>query len=248
MGAQEALTALVTRTVDPEPLHEDLRPYVHYTRDGTWQILSHKLVQQIPYHPSLNAQINGFYHHKQQAVAQALQGKNWSQYIWLHERPWRWGALEAVVPRIAKDEEYWRLFKQVWVDSENIWQNKRIIRTLLRRSSGRDLLMDAPLKAELKVRIDPATGRIPVWRGAGPKNTRGYSWTLDRDRAVWFAYRLRPASEPAMLVSGVVRLEQIIAYIMDRGEDEVIIEPGRVQNTICQELEPEERGIKEGVT
>jgi hypothetical protein len=65
-----------------------------------------------------------------------------------------------------------------------------------------------------------------IYRGiAGDKHRRpsGYSWTLSLDVACWFATRF-DLPKPSVLVSEILR-DDILAYVGDRGEGELICRP-----------------------
>ncbi len=63
--------------------------------------------------------------------------------------------------------------------------------------------------------------RIPLTMGA----TDGISWTLDREKAEWFATRF---TEDGVVYSAKVKSNDILYYISDRGEKEVIVDPKRL--------------------
>ena len=57
----------------------------------------------------------------------------------------------------------------------------------------------------------------------------GFSWTLDKARARWFAGRLRTDDHPdPKIVSGYVAREHVIAYITSRDEQEIVVLPEHV--------------------
>jgi hypothetical protein len=56
----------------------------------------------------------------------------------------------------------------------------------------------------------------------------GYSWTLDRDRALWFAKRFALLHGKARLATAIVPRTCIIALLDERGEHEVIVVPEQI--------------------
>ena len=81
------------------------------------------------------------------------------------------------------DKEYGKLLVDVWIDSENIWQNLELWGELWNEATRRHA-MDAKERKALNALPD----EITIYRGAGEKYTlNGMSWTLDRDKAIWFA-------------------------------------------------------------
>lgn len=87
----------------------------------------------------------------------------------------------------------------------------------------------------------PADGQLTIYRGvAGPRATRrvrGLSWTLDLDRACWFAARLY-LDDPA-IYSAKVRPDEVFFYTDGRGEQEVVARPRACQRLDfhCEEIE-----------
>lgn len=72
---------------------------------------------------------------------------------------------------------------------------------------------------------------IKVYRGIGSKSLKnGYSYTLNWDIARFFAYRLSSSADCVQILEGYVQKNDIIEYITDRGEEELLILPEKVFN------------------
>jgi hypothetical protein len=64
---------------------------------------------------------------------------------------------------------------------------------------------------------------VKVWRGIRHrKSFNGLSWTLDRDKAVWFANRLRNGRQKSLLIEGEVNKKDVLAYFAGRDESEIV--------------------------
>jgi hypothetical protein len=70
----------------------------------------------------------------------------------------------------------------------------------------------------------------------------GISWTLDRERAEWFARRFSNEHWPGVVITGQVKRERIIALINDRQEREVVVFPRYVYNRAVGRLAPRPAG------
>ena len=70
--------------------------------------------------------------------------------------------------------------------------------------------------------------RLTIYRGVHIKKgtLRGLSWTLDRERAEWFANRW--AKRRPYLVEAEVLKSDVRAYFLDRNEAEIIVLPNRL--------------------
>lgn len=68
---------------------------------------------------------------------------------------------------------------------------------------------------------------ITVYRGTGKgaKHLLGLSWTLDYEKAKWFATRW---GRKGVLYKGVIRKENVLAYFSRRSESEVVIDVGKL--------------------
>ena len=204
-----------------EPLNPALRPYII---EGTplGQMINHPLIQEIAYRKELNAFINERYRHKLAALDQAIRERAWMSVICLHERPYRLNALLGHAGHM-NHVEYWEAVGYAWTDSENIWQNYEHWRSLWEcpRPSKHSCMGD-----------DEQTGlaKLPqvmtVYRGIHAKGIskrgkrKGLSWTLDREKARWFASRWK--QEPQKILEGTVKKSHVHAHFLGRGELEIV--------------------------
>jgi hypothetical protein len=215
-GVPDDFMALVT---SDEPLHPDLLAY--YTEDGAvGASLSHPLVYMIAgVRPGL---ANHVYQQKTDALDRAMAAGNWHRFVYLHERPWRLTAFMSLdADGWLGDEDYWRLLGSIWTDSENIWQMRdEWIEVLSSDRPGREFLMDEDDQREYDVLPDTLT----VYRGAARNvNEDGLSWTLDYEKASWFAQRRRRRTDAPLVVHGTVAKTDAIAVFHSRDEYEVVI-------------------------
>jgi hypothetical protein len=196
--------------------------------------IKHPLVFSIMHHEVLNATMNAMLRQKQKAVEAALREQRYSSYIILHERPWRFEAFSRVADLIPQDE-YWILLREVWTDSENIWQNEAEWREVL--------TSDAPHQERIMELDDyrqlldmPDT--IIIYRGFHAEGRHmGLSWTIDREKAEWFAMRFQHC-EPTVF-GGAVSRHDVIAYLTSRGEDEIIVLPENVRMMRPVQISPQ---------
>jgi hypothetical protein len=209
-----------------ERLDPDLLPYVCQggLRDP---LLHHPLVIQ-GYAEAQNKSINDLYHHKKQACEAARASGDWSQFIDLHERPYRCSAFKAVMDQMT-DTEYWTLLGDIYTDSENLSQWSADLRTLLGSPRAeREQFMPEADRDELG-KIVARGWEITAYRGYSMRKLRGWSWTVSKARAVWFARR--STDRGARVAEATVRTVDIIAYLGERGEQELVLDPTRIKVT-----------------
>jgi hypothetical protein len=205
--------------------------------------LQHPLVYDVPYFPQLNARLNQMLAQKQVALTRGKKERNWQSYVWLHERPWRMEALLGIKKQITDDAVYWQLVSDVWIDPEDQWQwGDRSTRQLFNRPQ-KDLMMTPTERDTLAYLPDSLT----VYRGIHGNGSRsnGWSWTIDRDRAEWFANRWQASGRELRILSALAHKSDVIAYLDRRGESEIVIDPRSLQNIEeLETLEPESQTLE----
>lgn len=217
---------------NPPDLDSDLVPYIHTELSGL-VCLKHPLVFEVPYSEMLNGRINTYYAAKQEAVQAAEAAENWSQYIWLHERPYRLGAFYGIRDLLS-DEDYWSYLSMIWQDTENMWQEIWTWHQCLEsdRAGRSEFFMD---EDDRKV-LDSLPDYFPIYRGTSEGLPPGLSWTINRERAEWFARRFIRAGKKPFLLSGFVAKGDVIAYLGGRNEEEIVTRFQAIQDIHKTEL------------
>ena len=198
----------------PAKLDERLEQY--YSVQNGIPMIKHPLCFSIFHTEAMNHRMNQYLNYKLEATEEALERKEYETFIFLHERPYR---LEAFmeVERNLSDEDYWKILGEVWTDSENIWQNKHVWAVLfMSQRSGRENFMNEE-ERELFEKL-PET--LTIHRGYQPrKNKTGFSFTLDKKKAEWFADRFFKDGD---VVTKKVQKSKVFAYLTRRNESEII--------------------------
>lgn len=74
--------------------------------------------------------------------------------------------------------------------------------------------------------VSDLSGVVTIYRGVGSEKYRdGISWTLDREKAEWFATRF---TDNGIVYSAKVKSKDILYYISERGEEEIIVDPKKL--------------------
>lgn len=215
-----------------EELDPELQPYVHDTGASGWTVLQHPLVYQVPH--VNNGLANLTLRAKKRELERAVHGQGWHTYVWLHERPHRFDAMMRVFNNYGIDElKRLDLIRSVWIDSENIWQHYDEWRELLSETDTQWLMFDNE-----RERLRSLPDVVPIYRGAlAEVNEDGLSYTLDQDRARWFARRFGNAheGEEPIVIHAEVPRDKILALFETRNEDEVIVLPESLKIIAYQE-------------
>jgi hypothetical protein len=198
----------------------ELRGYLVNTPAGT--MVQHPFAHTFLY--SEPESINNTYLAKVRDANRAFRKGNWTSYVFIHEKPYRLPALLEAIEWGLTGKEYWELVGQVWVNSENIHQYAREWRDVW---SAEDLDRGAIMDEEEQKTFAALPDIVTVYRGTlYPKARIKLSWTLDQERAEWFARRFYRNGHVLM---GEVRKEDIKACFS--GEAEVVALRVRVVGT-----------------
>jgi len=197
-----------------EPLHPELQARLR--TDINFPMVSHPLYVGFSEPAGL---VNAQFEACKQAVAAALDAREWQRYIGLHARPYRLDALVDAIDGGLDDKPalYWEMVSWVWTDSENNYQSlHEWIEIWNSGVPDRHLVMNDDDRATLEALPEV----LKVWRGVScDEAIEGLSWTLDRDKAVWFAQRY---SGSPQLVEGRVQKADVCAYFSNRSEAEIV--------------------------
>ena len=151
----------------------------------------------------------------------ASQGK-WGSYIFRHERPYRLDKLVEVLPLLddMSPEDYWEIVGNVWDDSESPCShasNRECWRIIWEQSDvpARQCAAD---DAELFAELDD---EIVIYRGG---EHIGMSWTLDLEKAQWFAKRNADFNKEVKTVRrATVSKSDVNWFTSGRGESEIVV-------------------------
>lgn len=114
--------------------------------------------------------------------------------------------------------DWLRLLGDQWSGCDNIYQFKAELRRILgTRGPINELMTEEELVVYQGL---PAT--ITIYRGCGPKNINGASWSLARDVASAFPFFMRYLTERPLLITATVAKERVLAVKLDREEAELI--------------------------
>lgn len=165
-------------------------------------------------------------------VEQALDAGKWFSYLFLHRRPYRLDKLIEVIDDYYYDyvpPKLWKVIGHVWRDTESVWTNKISWREIWENEdrSARKFAMSTYERKYLARQPE----QLIVYRGVEDKAfVEGFSWTLDRGRAEWFARRWGTGTGQCYVAAGQVGRGDIIAYFKDRKEREIVVFPENVKN------------------
>jgi hypothetical protein len=155
---------------------------------------------------------------KQERLKEFENDKNFESYLFLIEKPFRVTSFSELVKqnkikRLSK--KYWKILSFLWTDSENIFQNKELWDDLLKDKTNSHFFMS---KKDLNF-FNSLENEFMVYRGYTHWEN-GYSYSLDKERAVFFANRF---GQNGKVKEMLVKKEDVFAYTNSREENEIII-------------------------
>lgn len=209
-------------------LCDELKSCLH-TADNGMKWLMHPFIHQ-PYFELEAAHYNDMLKVKRAHAREAFEQGDWIRFVFVHERPYRSDALIEVLPEIDDPAAWWALVASIWTDSENIWQTV---------DEWREIFENAPegtMTAKLALEsLDKLPDVLTVYRGTCAPDGMGcgMSWTLDREKAVWFARRLHipEKHDHPRVITGTVEKRHVLGYMIERGEEEIVALPEHVTVT-----------------
>tara|TARA_B110000483_G_scaffold81538_1_gene101370 strand:+ start:1087 stop:1827 length:741 start_codon:yes stop_codon:yes gene_type:complete len=167
---------------------------------------------------------------KQGQLDEAISQQNWDKVFMLIEKPFRLSWLEENIDLIKDDKQYYNFLKDAYMMTEfpmNGFSNYRDLLHLLYAKDNPKLMMD---KEELKL-LNSLPNEVKIWRGVKvddvlDEDNIGLSFTLNKDKAIWFAERFSQAGvSQAILIEAVVNRFDILSIFLNRDEEEVIVNP-----------------------
>lgn len=209
------LNELMAVVGNRQKLHPDLEATM--TKSDTFWMIQHPLMHTI-YTPGFESLINESYRGKQEALADAIER---GEYVFiitcLINKPHRLDAFLQYQDNLT-DLQYWRAAGEIWTTMEFMhYDLERWDQVFDSDRSERDSIMNQQEQDELL----SLPRMIEIYRGGSES---GYSWTLDRKTAEWFAARYGHNHD---IHTRKVPNKDVIALLNHRGEHEIIWRPYR---------------------
>lgn len=133
-------------------------------------------------------------------------------------------------------EDFASLFREIWVLSENPNNDvnvplKEIVNWL--KNYPKDLFMED----EEKQFYDSLPDTFTVYRGVSKnRNPFGLSYTIDKDKAIWFQERFKDDKNPGYLIELEVSKDNTFFYLNNRDEKEILVDSFKYKKQINQQV------------
>jgi len=154
--------------------------------------------------------------------------RDWGKYFFTLANHERAAALLDLFHHTNRPSRLWRHVNDVWSMSNSISADENLWDEIWEHSYRRDGTLRRCHRFVMRAADRRTFGALPetvmVYRGCNSMSAAyGYSWTLDRSVAEFFAHRVSLASgEPLVAIAAVPRWF-ILAYFNEREEQEIVV-------------------------
>lgn len=158
-----------------------------------------------------------------------VEAKDVFHIFWMITKPYK-ATFFKYINKYLSNEDFSKILIDIWVSCEfqsldvNVSMNdflkwfKRIDKNIVMNDEEKTYFKSLPEKVE-------------IFRGVQDIQFKnGISWTSNKDCAIWFAERFKRSNSKSILLSTKVNKNDILLYTNCRGEDEVIINPFKLEN------------------
>lgn len=150
---------------------------------------------------------------------------DWESAIFSVERPYRPRFLTQMIESYGISPLY-SVISAVWTDTETVhddWETWVYIWTEVEAAKGSDGSHELMTEDEGRF-FAKLPSRFVVYRGFNVEEGEcGWSWTLDRTKAEWFARRLADADAQPRVATMKIRKAHALAYFAGRNEAEIVV-------------------------
>ncbi len=178
---------------------------------------------------------------KQELLDEAINQENWDEVFMIIEKPYRLSWLEENYDLITDEKAYYEFLKDAYIESEfpmvGFYEYEDLLKLFWHKNYPK-LMMD---KDELGF-YNQLPQEITIWRGIRvveelDEENVGFSFTLDKERAEWFAKRFsQDGKGTPMLIEAKVKKDKILSVFLNRGEEEVLVSPDNIEVVSIQEI------------
>lgn len=202
-----------------ENLHPDLEKFKDTV--ANMPSIRHPLLYSIPHFDQMNAYVNYRYAFLKEQLQKALESNDIFRIVHMYERPYRLNAFIEHVKNDCSPKNYWKMVGELYTDCENIYQNVDEWENVLFNESPK-LNLRAFMQAENYKLYKALPDQLTIYRGTKDDYWQGFSWTLDKEKAKWFALRWKMAEEHGFVTEAQVNKSFILGHFAGRGESEIV--------------------------
>ncbi|MBR5596647.1 MAG: hypothetical protein IKW30_04480 [Lachnospiraceae bacterium] len=134
--------------------------------------------------------------------------------------------------KVITDQECADAVYNIWTTQERFHDCGMTKTKLIKFMKMADKEISLPDNIELLSDNDMVT----IYRGVRINDYKGLSWTVDKQRAEWFAKRFGINGENGYVFTGQIKKKDIIAFFDSRNEVEIVCDYRKVKDIQCEEI------------
>jgi hypothetical protein len=116
------------------------------------------------------------------------------------------------------------LLGEIWCDCHDIGIHKDSLLHVFNKRLPRPWgTVSELMDAEERLAFQALPDQITIYRGCGPHNKHGLSWSLSREVAAGFPFNYRYRTDPAILLTATINKNIAAALKLGRDEQEIVI-------------------------
>lgn len=128
-----------------------------------------------------------------------------------------------MISEFLSDKDFGELFSEIWVTSENPNDDVNVdleeCIDFFTQANKKYLMNEDEYKYYKSL-----PEKITVYRGVSKgRNPKGLSYTLDKDKAIWFQNRFADENNKGFLIEKMINKSNVLAYYDRRGESEIVL-------------------------
>ena len=171
--------------------------------------------------------------YRQDQLAKIDDAKNLFQCIHIINKGNRFDYLNFLHKyEVITDQECADMVYSIWTMQERFYECGMAKTKLIRFMKIADKEISLPDSIEQLSDDDMVT----IYRGVRVNNYKGLSWTIDKQRAEWFAKRFGINGEKGYVFAGLIKKKDIIAFFDSRNEEEVVCDYRKIKDIQCEEI------------
>jgi hypothetical protein len=147
-------------------------------------------------------------------------------HYWLYKN---YGSHERlpVLLEVAEEmesEDFVRLLGELWSGFDNVGVYRYDLLWAIRdRGWNFESTIPEMMSPEEKAAFKALPELITIYRGCGPRNKNGFSWSLNRKIAATFPFIQRYWTDQPTLLTATISKHRAASLKLDRGEEEIIV-------------------------
>lgn len=199
-------------TFDPQiDLLPELASNIYEERYG--QVLHHPYIIEKGYDPSMNAFLNQRYRAIDDVVKEGFVAGDF-HYTFI-EAPYRLQILLENERFITDESKWWKCIKEIYLKTDDISQYHQEYIDIF---SGKYRKNTKMIMNEYEQNyFSNLPDQVQIYRGSNDKNDNSFSYTLDKEIAVWLSTRFPP--KDAVLIEKIVNKDDLVCFFDTPGKE-----------------------------